>query len=228
MEKLIHLFNTLWFERVVLSESPVASTLPESSTAELELDRRGLKISHVRSSSDQLILSSNINLLSDAESPKSVLYPTPKLETILSGKEVGVGFGELEAGEDKAVKIPKAVGKRRGRGRGRRSKSLTELEFEEVKGFMDLGFVFSEEDHNDSNLVSIIPGLQRLGDRGCVKGEDDDDYQSGVVSRPYLSEAWRCERNQRKHLRVKLRVSSELEMKNQIKFWAHSVASAVK
>ncbi|KAK7265997.1 hypothetical protein RIF29_18635 [Crotalaria pallida] len=41
----------------------------------------------------------------------------------------------------------------------RGSKSLSDLEFEELKGFVDLGFVFSEED-KDSSLATIIPGLQ--------------------------------------------------------------------
>ncbi|KAM1105151.1 hypothetical protein ACFX13_013746 [Malus domestica] len=44
---------------------------------------------------------------------------------------------------------------RRRRKKKSESKSLTDLQFEELKGFMDLGFVFSEED-KDSNLVSII------------------------------------------------------------------------
>ncbi|MCL7043829.1 hypothetical protein MKW94_016938 [Papaver nudicaule] len=43
----------------------------------------------------------------------------------------------------------------------KRIKSLSDLEFEELKGFMDLGFVFSEEDRNSS----LIPGLQRLGNK---------------------------------------------------------------
>ncbi|CAN1142444.1 hypothetical protein LINPERPRIM_LOCUS26028 [Linum perenne] len=45
---------------------------------------------------------------------------------------------------------------------GPASKSMSSLEFEELKGFMDLGFVFSEKD-KESSFVSILPGLQRLG-----------------------------------------------------------------
>ena len=43
------------------------------------------------------------------------------------------------------------------------SKSLTSLEFEELKVFMDLGFVFFEKDKDYLKLVSILPGLFRLG-----------------------------------------------------------------
>ncbi|KAG6400542.1 hypothetical protein SASPL_137382 [Salvia splendens] len=49
--------------------------------------------------------------------------------------------------------------------RGGASKSLTELEVEELKGFMDLGFVFSDKDRDsNSRLASIIPGLIGKGE----------------------------------------------------------------
>jgi hypothetical protein len=77
----------------------------------------------------------------------------PELQTVLSGKQV-LEFSIEEEGV-----------KKRASERKRRElvcpKSLLDLEFEELKGFMDLGFVFSEEE-KDSRLVSIIPCLQRL------------------------------------------------------------------
>ncbi|KAB2608707.1 hypothetical protein D8674_011875 [Pyrus ussuriensis x Pyrus communis] len=51
---------------------------------------------------------------------------------------------------------------------------------------MDVGFVFSEED-KDSNIVSIIPGLQRLGKKDDSK---DKSFDESAITRPYLSEAW--------------------------------------
>ncbi|RVW39802.1 hypothetical protein CK203_074598 [Vitis vinifera] len=39
---------------------------------------------------------------------------------------------------------------------------LEELELEEVKGFMDLGFKFKRE-HLSPRMITVIPGLQRLG-----------------------------------------------------------------
>ncbi|OIT36349.1 PREDICTED: uncharacterized protein LOC109242149 [Nicotiana attenuata] len=49
-------------------------------------------------------------------------------------------------------------------------KSLGELELEEVKGFMDLGFIFRKE-HISKKMISVIPGLQRLEE---VMSEDEE------------------------------------------------------
>lgn len=111
----------------------------------------------------------------------------------------------------------------RGKKRNSKSKSLSELEFEELKGFMDLGFVFSEKD-KDTRLVSIIPGLQRLG-----KDEKEQVGGSVVASRPYLSEAW--EKNIREETARPIRIrglGNEMEIKHELRFWAHSVASIVR
>ncbi|KAE8651663.1 hypothetical protein Csa_021244 [Cucumis sativus] len=114
----------------------------------------------------------------------------------------------------------------------RLSKSLSELEFEELKGFMDLGFVFSEEDKNDTNLASIIPGLQRFGEK---KEEKQKQIEDGVLlKRPYLSEAWEDveKENDKKRILMKWRVPSlgatEMDIKHHLKFWAHTVASTVR
>lgn len=113
----------------------------------------------------------------------------------------------------------------------RLSKSLSELEFEEVKGFVDLGFVFSEEDV-DSDLAEIIPGLHKLGHRTepCDGGNEGRRENIGERERPYLSEAWEFRQKEEKALR-KWRVPAarnEMEMKDSLKFWAHTVASAVR
>ncbi|XP_048441861.1 uncharacterized protein LOC125478117 [Pyrus x bretschneideri] len=99
-----------------------------------------------RSISDEL--SSNTSTLS----PDSVLHK-PKHSTILSRKEAKE-IGNLKWIYSKE-EPQKKVERRRKRKKKSESKSLTDLQFEELKGFMDLGFVFSEED-KDSNLVSII------------------------------------------------------------------------
>ncbi|MCL7032807.1 hypothetical protein MKW94_028789 [Papaver nudicaule] len=123
------------------------------------------------------------------------------------------------------------------------SKSLSDLEFEELKGFMDLGFVFSEEDKN-SSLVSIIPGLQRLGNKENLITEQEEDKsrtldraennKSVSIQRPYLSEAWAVLENKRKEEKLPLinwqvpKLDSEIAMKFHLKNWAHTVASAVR
>ncbi|KAK3404859.1 hypothetical protein EUGRSUZ_K01150, partial [Eucalyptus grandis] len=117
------------------------------------------------------------------------------------------------------------------------SKSLSELEFEELKGFMDLGFVFSEQDRDDSDLVSILPGLQRLGlkdDGDRIEVEETKKADETKVPRPYLSEAWHGLDRQRKRYEdplVNWRVpalGNEMAMKDHLKFWAHAVASTVR
>ncbi|CAI0560655.1 unnamed protein product [Linum tenue] len=92
---------------------------------------------------------------------------------------------------------------------------------------MDLGFVFSEED-KDSRLASILPGLQRLGKK--VDGEVDES----AIPRPYLSEAWAAReaeklRNPVTNWRVPaMGLGSEMDMKDSLRLWAHTVASTVR
>ncbi|CAI0475835.1 unnamed protein product [Linum tenue] len=135
----------------------------------------------------------------------------------------------------RARKPTPAGGRRRAAKKGPASKSLSSLEFEELKGFMDLGFVFSEEDR-ESSLVSILPGLQRLGkkDGGEAVEPPSAVDESVVPRRPYLSEAWAVQekekmRNPVMNWRVPaLGLGSEIDMKDSLRLWAHSVASTVR
>ncbi|KAG8376531.1 hypothetical protein BUALT_Bualt09G0073100 [Buddleja alternifolia] len=139
--------------------------------------------------------------------------------------------------------------------RKRRScKSLFEqLEVEEVKGFMELGFIFKKDNLN-KQLISLIPGLQRLdhaykndeNDYDCDYNSNDhdqftskntineeyDDFKDGgeerkgVTMRPYLSEAWIMERYDYPSIH---RVSTTAaDMKKHLKCWARIVASAIQ
>ncbi|PSR98642.1 FMN-dependent NADH-azoreductase [Actinidia chinensis var. chinensis] len=111
------------------------------------------------------------------------------------------------------------------------TKSLSDLEFEELKGFMDLGFVFSEEDVN-SSLVEILPGLQRLGKKSDGRGQKRKTSDKPSVTRPYLSEAWDVlDRRKRENPLMNWRIpdlGNEMDMKDSLKWWAHTVASAVR
>ncbi|CAN4105081.1 unnamed protein product [Withania somnifera] len=187
----------------------------------------------VRSQSDQSLSSKDCTFNSEkpqsqSPSPKSVLIE-PKLQPILSGKEYNefkFSSEALEGGVKKREKF---------RRRKHRTKSLSELEFEELKGFMDLGFEFSDKD-KDSNLVTIIPGLRRLGRENDEMGFEENE--SGVL-RPHLSEAWgvwdeeKKMEGQKKNILKSLRINTDhfgndMEIKDQLKFWAHSVASTVR
>ena len=109
---------------------------------------------------------------------------------------------------------------------------MSDLEFEELKGFMDLGFVFSEED-KDSSLASIIPGLQRLRKKE-EEEEENEDCDEISVPRPYLSEAWEVQEYDRRKKENSLvnwkmpAINNETDMKESLRWWAHTVASTVR
>ncbi|KAG2719137.1 hypothetical protein I3760_03G255200 [Carya illinoinensis] len=129
--------------------------------------------------SDQL--SSKASFDDASLSPDLVLL-TSKLQTILSGKEVTEPEETIPTDFEVSSKEKVTSNGRKKMGE---TKSLSDLEFEELKGFMDLGFVFSKEDRN-SSLASLIPGLQRFGKKD---GEEEAAGET-ATSRPYLSEAW--------------------------------------
>ncbi|KAE8706075.1 WD repeat-containing protein 53-like [Hibiscus syriacus] len=188
--------------------------------------------------SDQMSLIRTSSMGTGSFSPDSALH-SPKLHKIISGKEVT----EEEVQDNwSSVQEPRKKGVVRMFGRMRKkgsSKSLSDLEFEELKGFIDLGFVFSEEDNKDSRLVEIIPGLQRLGKK--VDGNEEIKEGGGddraEVSRPYLSEAWEAAETRRGRRRRKENplmnwrvpdVDNEIDMKDSLRWWAHTVASTIK
>ncbi|GMJ03015.1 hypothetical protein HRI_003970700 [Hibiscus trionum] len=118
-------------------------------------------------------------------------------------------------------------------------RSLKDLELEEVKGFMDLGFIFTKE-HLNPTMIHVVPGLLRLGFPKRIKStEQDDELQKDdgteqeekkrVVIRPYLSEAWLIKRPDSPLLNLRVpRVSAAADMKKHLKFWARTVASVVQ
>ncbi|KAK7335427.1 hypothetical protein VNO80_27266 [Phaseolus coccineus] len=244
-EQVLRLLDTFWFQTTIFTNktlSPFHATVDSTSQSlvkeVLTFDSKLLRVPtlQVRSLSDQN-LGSSIGLFSDFPSPNSVLT-SQKLMPILSGKEVG-DF-PLEKGhgkhEDEQVVTTKKVShsdrrRRRSFRKEKASRSLSDLEFKELKGFMDLGFVFSEED-KDSRLVSLIPGLQRLGREDAGEVNSQLDIDETVICRPYLSEAWGV-LDQKKAVNPLLNwrvpvVGNEIDMKDNLRFWAHRVASIVR
>lgn len=237
-EEILTLFDQFWFQHVVFAGKPLLRTQRATKPSEAPENSSESPIMQViqgRSQSEYL-------LGSDFPAPETAYYSTGsiptnrKLQTILSG-EVTEFSGE-RGGKPAKKKLggnEEKLRKRRGRGL---SKSLSDLEFEELKGFMDLGFVFSEEDKN-SSLASIIPGLQRLGRKTGENEEEKEEKREEKgneigVSRPYLSEAWEADDEENeKRILMKWRVpdlgaATEMDMKDHLKFWAHTVASTVR
>lgn len=103
----------------------------------------------------------------------------------------------------------------------RSQKSLSELENYEVKGFMDLGFVFRKEELS-LDIMSMIPGLQRLAmDEESYREEEDEEGKG----RPYLSEAWSS--NGRRGFSVVSVPLFGTDMKKQLRSWAKEVAASI-
>jgi hypothetical protein len=96
---------------------------------------------------------------------------------------------------------------------------MTDLEIDELQGFMDLGFKFNMNNLSPQ-VVNMLPGLQRLGGQRV---------QTSIVSRPYLSEAWLTPRSDSPVLnwRVPSEHGEAVTMKEQLKFWARAVASTM-
>ncbi|KAK8553782.1 hypothetical protein V6N13_072720 [Hibiscus sabdariffa] len=116
--------------------------------------------------------------------------------------------------------------------KSRSCRSLQDLELEEVKGFMDLGFTFNKE-HLDSRMINVVPGLLRLGLFGTesklAAADDIGKQEENSVMRPYFSEAWLIRRPDSPLLNLKIpRVSAADDMKKHLKCWAQTVAYVVQ
>ncbi|KAM0065142.1 hypothetical protein Hdeb2414_s0003g00111331 [Helianthus debilis subsp. tardiflorus] len=247
-EHVINLFDSYWFNHEILKKKPNVSV---AKTDDSDLRFSSLRSILVRSQSEDMGNSFNYGSFS----PISVLKPIPSVKLDFTTQkqdqdQVVQQVQEVEElpGIEKMKDHPMERKKNKKRRHGT-SKSLSDLEFEELKGFMDMGFVFSEQDYKDSNLVEIIPGLQRLGeerekeddDNDDNNNDDDDDNDSCVYEgerRPYLSEAWEALDRSSKKKEHKIAspmmkweipvVKDEIDMKDNLKLWAHTVASIVR
>lgn len=226
-DEVLKLYDSCWFTHQIFKKQP---SLPVSQ-ANTDLNnlstpskpkispRKALRIRPVRNDTN-----CSRSLKAGSVSPNSVLQPL-KLQRDLSRREIEHPRSEPERNQ---VPVKRVLCRRRSKGAD--TKSLSELEFEELKGFMDLGFIFTEND-KDSELASIIPGLQRLGKK-TEEDEGDECVQESAISRPYLSEAWEFWERKRRENPLMVwevpRFGCEPDMKSHIRQWAHTVASAVR
>ncbi|KAL2345039.1 hypothetical protein Fmac_006324 [Flemingia macrophylla] len=115
--------------------------------------------------------------------------------------------------------------------KSRSCRTLGELELDEVKGFMDLGFTFKKE-YLSPRMMSVVPGLQRLGVTDAnetVEGNHvEEEEEKRDIVRPYLSEAWLIKRPDSPLLNLKIpKRCSSTNMKKHLRFWAKTVASEI-
>uniref|UniRef100_A0ACD6A122 Uncharacterized protein n=1 Tax=Avena sativa TaxID=4498 RepID=A0ACD6A122_AVESA len=256
-EDAIALYDTCWFHRLVLHSysSPPAplptpppppereQQQPEQAPAESkrELERAPTGLRHRRTRSDEA-KTATFDALEPLKIPNS--NRRARLETILSGKD-GLAAPQPQPLPERRRPEKRWPGGRRRKARGR---SLSELEFEEVKGLQDLGFTFSEADV-DAELASIVPGLRRLraeeetkkADEAAVaaaSAEEEEACRNRATSapaprrrRPYLSEAWEDEEAEVRRMLSTFRIPAAddgADLKEHLRLWAHSVASAVR
>ena len=252
-EEAIALYDTYWFHRLVLNAySPPAPQPPppapereqpeqapaEESKSELQRAPSGLQ-RHRRTRSDEAKAAAFHGQLEPLKIPNG---HRARLETILSGKD-GLAAPE-PLPERRRPEARRPGGRRR---RSRRGRSLSELEFEEVKGLQDLGFTFSETDV-DAELASIVPGLRRLRAEeearrakaaeaaACAEEEACRNRAAAEASdaaprRPYLSEAWEDEETEVRRVLSNFRIPAAADgadLKENLRLWAHTVASAVR
>lgn len=161
--------------------------------------------------SDQEITGTMLSLIKAKQHSYGIPRPS-KLESIPSGKQLQAPANLVDLGAQQSSV--------RRRDRRRATKSMTDLEIDELKGFIDLGFKFNMNNLSPQ-VVNMLPGLQRLGGQ---------KVQNSIVSRPYLSEAWLTPRSDSPVLnwRVPSEHGEAVTMKEQLKFWARAVASTVQ
>ncbi|CAH9137918.1 unnamed protein product [Cuscuta epithymum] len=222
-EAVISTFDSFWFNLQILkkrSNPPSSSSFentPDSKIPQnVSASKKFSSLLAVETRSKGELLRSNTGYNSDSFSPVSVLPPESPFRT---------------TPEVKRGNRARRTGRRKGES-GWGSKSLSELEFKELTGFMDLGFEFSEEDVN-SSLVEIIPGLQKLGKKEEEKEASEKNQNKSAKARPYLSEAWEVMGEEKKEKKGLMywripSLSNEVVVKDSLKFWAHSVAAAVR
>ncbi|CAN6216617.1 unnamed protein product [Urochloa humidicola] len=256
-EKTMALYDAFWFRRLVLLPSPAApagAPSPRVPPPPVERERAvpspssptafaagGLR--HRRTRSDEAAAAA-FQGLEPLRLPNS--GNRARLETILSGKDglAAPAPAPQPLPERRRPEARRPVGA--GRRRRRRGRSMSELEFEEVKGLQDLGFTFSDAEV-DAELASIVPGLLRR-----KRSEEDNvratasappaatprdesasaaDAAPVAPRRPYLSEAWDDEEEEVRRALRNWRIPPPGDgnnLKEHLRMWAHTVASAVR
>lgn len=252
-EEAMALYDACWFHRLVLRGYSPAAPLPTptptperepeqqapaESERELERAPSASGLRHRRTRSDEA-KTATFDSLEPLKIPTS---HRARLETILSGKD-GLAAPQPQPLPERRRPEVRRPGGRRRKARGR---SLSELEFEEVKGLQDLGFTFSEAEV-DAELASIVPGLRRLrtaeeeeakkakaAAAACAEEEACRNRAASASAprrRPYLSEAWEDEEAEVRRMLSTFRIPAAddgADLKEHLRLWAHSVASAVR
>lgn len=233
--------DSLWFERLILHHLPDPSSVPESVS--LESFASSCQSSSSCTSipeqdyplSDQSPLTPQQNVYTELEEREKIIEEVlkqkrpSKLSRIKTRSHPSTPSRHFRSKRytGSVIRLQKTMS----------CKTLGELEVEEVKGFMELGFSFDSE-NMCPRMMSVLPGLQRLGgdssnekemiDQESAGDANEKRSELGVHRRPYLSEAWLIKRPESPLLNLRIpRNSKAADMKKHLKSWARTVASVV-
>ncbi|KAI9071115.1 hypothetical protein K1719_041163 [Acacia pycnantha] len=212
---ILELYDSFWFERSIIRGTKHSSSPPTNTDQpKIKDEPSDLKSLTIPAKDFKSIIDNSLKH-DESFSPNSVL-PNYSSHPFSTKKDV--------AEDSNPIIIPK---RKRSSRKIRKRKSVAELEMEEVEGFMDVGFVFTEEDRH-SSLASIIPGLKRMW-----KEDEDYEFDDSEIQRPYLSETWdifEWKKEVEKPLNWKIPedMRNEVKMKVNMKLWAQTVASLVR
>ncbi|XP_042506244.1 uncharacterized protein LOC122082625 [Macadamia integrifolia] len=235
---LLGAMDLLWFHHIILFSEPITilslkTTKPISETPVSSLSSQNLPSSTPSEN--------EISSASSASTTQDDLYNKEE-ESRPTRLKIATTKIRAQSSSPLVKKIPNrhrysgsADGEGRRLRRTKSCKSLWELEYEELKGFNDLGFEFKKE-LVTPRMMSVIPGLQRLeeyqfADEAPKEDEfevDRKEEKRGVM-RPYLSEAWLIKRPDSPLLNLKIpRASAAADMKKHLRFWARTVAAVIQ
>jgi hypothetical protein len=154
--------------------------------------------------------------------------PSSRLKTAVSSvDQLRVPLAESNT-ECQAQAQAQAQAQRKPRRRMKGTRSLTELEYDELRGWSDLGFKVSKDDLTPE-VVSMLPGLKILG--------SEDGLQPLRISSPRVRVyspkhgMWIPRRPESPVLNLHMPAAigeGGVDMKSQLKFWARAVASTVR
>ncbi|KAF8403023.1 hypothetical protein HHK36_011118 [Tetracentron sinense] len=237
--------DRLWFHQIILSSEPISLLCPKTKTPhpipETPPDLSPTPLLEEELSSDSftsLPQDEDFEDNDDEDEKQSYKKKRPSRLNLATSETRSYSSSPSMEKRPKHFRYSGAVRRLR---KTMSCKSLWELEYEEVKGFMDLGFTFKKEQLSP-RMLSVVPGLQRLGESNdeldvlsidtmeeAKDDEIDEEEEKSGVMRPYLSEAWLIKRPDSPLLNLRMPcISAAAEMKRHIQFWARTVASVIQ
>ncbi|KAE9585459.1 hypothetical protein Lal_00018093 [Lupinus albus] len=243
---IIEEMDHLWFHNLILFSEPIKKVVPileeslssnSSPTSILSftsLLNEETSIDESPSPMKQVLLKSpSLPLQNDSIGNKEERKERMARMNVLGNRTRSNSSSPSTQHNDRKFRKPSTT--RRKLDKSMSCKTLGELELDEVKGFMDLGFIFKKENLSP-RMISVVPGLQRLGLHQKLidateivpYNDNEEKEEKRDIKRPYLSEAWVIKRPDSPLLSLKIpKPCSASTMKKHLQVWAKTVASEI-